>query len=125
MVLNTGTLDWESSTLNTRPKSRADKIKNPKAFIDYSWLTDDVYETLEDYNLTKKRKVLTVFDMRAYIEANQMLSSIIIELFLRGRKIKNFICFHIKKFYSNSIFNPKTVRLKMTNYFSMKIPKKR
>ena len=31
-------------------------IKNErKAFIDYSQLTDDVYESLEDYNPTKKK----------------------------------------------------------------------
>ena len=83
MVLNIGPLDWESSTLTTRPKSRAYKIKNPQAFIDYSQTTDDVYENLEDYN--PKKEVLIVFDMRADIEANQKLSSIVIELFLRRR----------------------------------------
>ena len=36
-------------------------LKNPKAFCDYSQ-TIDVYENLEDYNPTKKRKVLIVFD---------------------------------------------------------------
>ena len=89
MVLNTRALDWKSTTLTTRPKSRAKKIKNSKAFIDYPQKTDDVYGNLEDYNPTKKRKVLIVFDhMRADIEANQKLSSIVTELFLRGRKIK-------------------------------------
>ena len=37
-------------------------LKNPKAFCDYSQTIDDVYENLEDYNPTKKRKVLIVFD---------------------------------------------------------------
>ena len=36
--------------------------KSSKAFIDYSETTDDVYENLEDYNPTKKRKVLIFFD---------------------------------------------------------------
>ena len=31
-------------------------------FIDQPQKIDDVYENLEDYNLTKKRKVLIVFD---------------------------------------------------------------
>ena len=98
MVLNTGPLDWESSTLTTRPKSRANKIKNPKVFIDYSQATDDVYENLEDYNPTKKRKVLIVFDMRADIEANKKLSSIVIELFLRVFKIKISLVFISRTF---------------------------
>ena len=34
---------------------------NPKAFTDYSKAID-VYENLEDYNPTKKRSVLIVFD---------------------------------------------------------------
>ena len=38
------------------------KWKNPKAFIGYSPTTDHVYKNLEDYNTTKKRKVLFVFD---------------------------------------------------------------
>ena len=102
MVLNTRPLDWESTTLTTRPKSRAKKIKNPKAIIDYPQTTD-VYENLEDYNPTKKRKVLIVFDhMRADIDANQKLSSIVNDLFLRGRKIKISLVFISKSF--NPIF---------------------
>ena len=34
------------------------KLKNPEAFIDYSQTVNDVYENLEDYNPTKKRRVL-------------------------------------------------------------------
>ena len=46
-------------------------IKNPKAFIDYSKTIDDVYENLEDYNPTKKRRVLMVSDnIKTYIESN-------------------------------------------------------
>ena len=36
--------------------------KNPKVFIDYSQKIDHVYENLEDYNQTKKRRVLIVVD---------------------------------------------------------------
>ena len=48
--------------INRREKLGIKKLKNPKAFNDYSQTTDDVYENLEDYNPTKKRKVLMVFD---------------------------------------------------------------
>ena len=34
------------------------KLKIPKAFINYSQAIDDVYGNLEDYNPTKKRKML-------------------------------------------------------------------
>ena len=48
-------------------------IENPKAFID---LTTDVYENLEDYNPTKKRRVLMVFDdMIADMEFKKQINS--------------------------------------------------
>ena len=51
------------------------KIKSPKAFIDYSQTTEDVYENLEEYNPAKKIKVLIVFDdMIADMECNRKLS---------------------------------------------------
>ena len=43
------------------------KIKKAKAFIDYSQAIRDVNENLEDYNPTRKSKVLQVIDdMIAY-----------------------------------------------------------
>ena len=48
--------------------NRREKVGiDPKVFIDYSQTIDDVYKNLEEYNLTKKRKVLIVFD---YLKAN-------------------------------------------------------
>ena len=38
------------------------ELKNTKASTDYSQTIHNVYENLEDYNPTKKRKVLIVFD---------------------------------------------------------------
>ena len=47
-------------------------LKNPKAFIDYSQTINDLYENLEDYNPTKKRRVLIVFDdMIADMDSNK------------------------------------------------------
>ena len=46
-------------------KVRIENLKNPKAFIDYSG-TIDVYENLDNYNPTKKRRVLPVFDDSRY-----------------------------------------------------------
>ena len=39
--------------INKREKIGIKKLKNPKAFIDYSQIIDDVYENLEDYNPRK------------------------------------------------------------------------
>ena len=44
--------------------------------------TDDVYENLKNYNPTKKRKVLIVFDDTIKdMESNKKLSPIVTELF--------------------------------------------
>ena len=48
--------------INGREKVGLKILKITKAFIDYSQKIDDVYENLEDYNSTKKRRVLIVFD---------------------------------------------------------------
>ena len=105
-----------------REKVEIEILKNPKAFIDYSQKIDDVYEDLEDYNPTKKRRVLIVFDdMIADMESNKKLSPKVTELFLRGRKLNISLVF-----ISQSYFKvPKTIRLNATHYFIMKIPNKR
>ena len=65
-------------------KSRNWKFENPKAFIHYSQAVDYIYEHLEDYNPTKKRRMLIVFDdMIANMESNTKLSPKVAELFLR------------------------------------------
>ena len=55
------------------------------------------------------------------MEANEKLSPIVTELFLRERKLNILLVF-----ISQSYFKvPKTVRLNATHYFIMKIPNKR
>ena len=48
--------------IDGREKVEIKNLKNPKTFIDYSEKINNVYENLEDYNPTKKRVVLIVFD---------------------------------------------------------------
>ena len=68
-------------------------LKN--TFIDYSQKIY-VYENLEDYNPTKKRRVLIVFDdMIPDMEPNKKLSPIVTGLFLRGRKLNISPCSYI------------------------------
>ena len=60
------------SLINRREKVGIKNFKNPEAFIDYSQTIDDVYVNLEDYNPTKKMRVLIVFDdMKADMESNK------------------------------------------------------
>ena len=78
---------------------------------------DDVYENLEDYNPTKKRKLLTVFDDTiADIKANKKLSPIVNELFIRGRKLNISLVFISQPYFKV----PKDIKLNATYYF-MKI----
>ena len=73
--------------INGREKVVVENLKTSKAFIDYSQTVGDVYENLEDYNPTIKRRVFIVFDdMIADMESNKNISPIVTELFLRGRK---------------------------------------
>ena len=37
-------------------------VNNPNAFIECSNTMDDVYENIHDYNSSRKRKILIVFD---------------------------------------------------------------
>ena len=92
------------------------------AFIDYSQTIDDVYKNLKDYNQTKKRRVLIVFDdMIADMESKKKLSPVVTELFLRGRKLNILLVF-----ISDSYFKvPKTIRPNATHYCIIKIPNKR
>ena len=100
--------------INGGEKAGIKKSKNLKAFVDYSQRIDDAYENLEDYNPTKKRKVLTVVgDMIVDIDAKKKLSLIFTELFIRGRKLA--IEFKV----------PKTIKLNTTHYFIIKIPNER
>ena len=51
---------------------------------------------MEDYNPTKKRIVLIVFDyMIADMEYNKKLRPIVIELFLKRKKTQYLSCFYI------------------------------
>ena len=104
--------------INRREKVGSKKLNNPMAFIEYSQTIDDVYDNLEDYYPTKKRKVLMVFDdMIADMEANKKLSLIATELFSRGRKINILLVF-----ISQSSKVSKAIRRKATNNFIMKTP---
>ena len=105
-----------------REKVEIDILKNAKEFNDYLQTINDVYEALEEYNPTKKRRVSIVFDdMIADMKSNKKFYPKVTELFIRGRKLNISLVF-ISQFYFKF---PKTIRLNATHYFIMKIPDKR
>ena len=75
-------------------------LNDSNAFIECFNTMDDVFENIDDYNLSRKRKVLIVFDdMIADINNTKNFAAIIKELFIRCR----------------SLFLPKDVRLNSTH----------
>ena len=58
-------------------------LNDSKAFIERSDTMDDVYENIDDYNPSRERKILIVFDdMIAGIVTNKKFQAIIKELFV-------------------------------------------
>ena len=63
-------------------------FNDPSAFIEGSNTMDDVYENVDDYNPSRKRKTLIVFDdMIPDIMSNKKIKVIPRELFIRCRKL--------------------------------------
>ena len=57
-------------------------LKNPKVFIDYLQRVDDVYENMKDYNPTRKKRVLIVFDdMTADVESKKKKVLLLLKCF--------------------------------------------
>ena len=81
----------------------------------------DVYKNIEDYNPSKKRKVLIVFDdILADMINNKKLRSVVTELFIRGRKLNISIVFITQSYFKWT----KDVWLNSTHFFIMKFQKR-
>ena len=79
---------------------------------------DNVYENINDYNSSSRRKILIVFDdMIADIMTNRRFQAIIKELFIRCRKLNISLVFITQSYFSV----PKDVRLNSTHYLIIKI----
>ena len=65
-----------------------DHLEEPKAFIEYSNDMQDIYKNIEDYNPSKNRKMLLIFDDRIadIINSNKRLNPVVTENFIRGHK---------------------------------------
>ena len=81
---------------------------DPNAFIECSNRMDDIYQNINDYNPSRKRKILIVFDdMIADIMRNKKCQVLIKELFIRCRKLNISLVFITQSYF----FVPKDVRL--------------
>ena len=75
----------------------------------------DVYNSIENYNPNKKRKVLIVSDdMIADMINNKKLNSIVTELFIRGRKLNISIVFITQSYFKVL----KDVKLNSAHFFN-------
>ena len=97
-------------------------LNDPNAFIKCFNTMDDVYENINDYNPSRKGKILIVFhDMIVEIITNREFKAIIKELFIRCRKLSISLAFITPSCFSV----PKDVRLNSTQCLMMKINNKR
>ena len=96
-------------------------LNDPNPFIECFNTMDDVYKN-NDYNPSRKREILIVFDdIIADIMTNKEFKAIIRELFIRCRKLNISLAFITQSYFSV----PKDVRINSTHYLTMKINNKR
>ena len=97
-------------------------LNDSNAFIECSNTMEDVYEYIDQYNPSRKRKILIALDdIIADIMSNKKFQTIIKELFIRCRKLNISLVFITQSYFSV----PKDVRLNSTHYLIMKINNKR
>ena len=82
-------------------------LNDPNAFIECPNTMNHVYENIHDYNTSRKRKILIVFDdMIAGFMTNKRFQAISKELFIRCRKLNISLVFITQSYFSL----PKNVR---------------
>ena len=97
-------------------------FNDPKTFIEYSNGMFDVYKNIDEFNPDKENKILKAFDDTiANIIHNKKLSSIVTELFIRGRKLNISIVFITQSYFKV----PKDGRQNTSHFFIAKIPNER
>ena len=107
--------------INKRESTGLKHFNDLKASIEYSNDMHDVYKNINDYSPDKENKILIVFDdMIANMINNKNLNSLVIELFIRGRKLNISLVFITQSYFKV----PSDVRLNTTHFFIMKIPNK-
>ena len=86
--------------IKNRENAGIKHVNDSNAFIEYSNTMDDVYENVDNYNPSRKRKILIIFDdMIADIMTNKKFQSIIKELFIRCRKLNISLVFITQSYF--------------------------
>ena len=97
-------------------------LNDPNAFTECSNAMDDVHGNIDDYNPTRKRKIVIVFVyMIADIMTDIKFHAIIKELFIRCRKLNISLVFIAQSYFSVT----KDVTLNSTHCLITKINNKR
>ena len=79
----------------------------------------NVYQSIDEHNPVKKKKVLLVFhDMVDDVTPNKKLHLVTTELFIRCQKLNISLVFITQSFFHT----PKSVTLNTTHFIIMKIP---
>ena len=108
--------------INNRKSTELKNFNNSKAFIVCSNDMQHVYKNIEEYNTDKERKILIAFDgMIADMINIKKVNSVVIKLFIRGRKLNISVVFITQSYFKV----PKDVRLNSSHFFIIKIPNKR
>ena len=89
---------------------------DPNAFIECSNTRDDVYQNIDDYNPSRKKKLILFDYMITDIMTTKRFQVIIKGLFIRCRQLNISLVFITQSYFSV----PKVVRLNST-HFIMKI----
>ena len=80
--------------IKKREDAAIEYLHDLKPFIEHSNTMDNIYNNFDDYNLTRKKKILIVFDdMITHIMINKKFQAIIKELFIRRRKLNISLVF--------------------------------
>ena len=86
--------------MNKRGSAGLKHFNDPKAFIEYSNDMQDVYKNIDECNADKERKILMVFDdMITDMINNKKLNSVIIELFIRRRKLNISLIYFTQSYF--------------------------
>ena len=99
--------------INKREQAGTKNLNDPHAFIEYSNDMNDVLDDINNYNKSRDKKVLIIFDdMIADIMRSEKFKAIVKELFIRGRKSNISIVFITQSYFRT----PKDARLNSTHY---------
>ena len=107
--------------IKKREKPGIEHLDDLNAFTECSNTVDDVYEDIDEYNPSRKRKTLIVFkEMIADVIPNKKFQAVLKNLFIRCRKLNISLVFIIQSYFSIS----KEVRSNSTHYLIIKLTTK-